>query len=227
MDHNNSWLWMVFMALILGIRHGLDLDHLATIDAMTRTVRESPYLSKMVGFLFSLGHGLVVTLISLLIGGGLMETKVPEWLDGFGSWISFFFLVIFGLINLWNITQTSSHTTLPVGIKSFLAKKMVNKRYNTLFIMLIGALFAFSFDTFSQIALFSISASLMSGWMFSGILGLTFTLGMIITDSFNGLFVSMIIQRADGMSLVISQGLGVIISLFSLVTAFFVLMNMF
>ena len=59
------------MAFLLGIRHGFDLDHLATIDSVTRIVGENRYLSKIVGFLFSLGHGLVVILISLIIGSGL------------------------------------------------------------------------------------------------------------------------------------------------------------
>ena len=72
-------VWMMTTAFLLGLRHGLDLDHLATIDAITRTVQGN--LSKMVGFLFSLGHGLVVTIVSLVIGSGLMQTHIPEWLD--------------------------------------------------------------------------------------------------------------------------------------------------
>lgn len=226
MEGSNSWLWMLLMALTLGMRHGFDLDHLATIDAITRTVRDRPYLSKIVGVLFSLGHGLIVTTISLMIGGGLMEAQIPQWLDGFGTWISLFFLITFGLLNLWNLFQSSSHTTLPVGIRSFIANKMIKRKYNSAMIVLIGALFAFSFDTFSQIALFSISASLMSGWMFSGILGVSFTFGMMISDGFNGLFVSTLIQRADGVSLVLSRGLGLAISMFSLITALFILINM-
>lgn len=215
------------MALILGIRHGFDLDHLATIDAITRSVRDHRYLSKIVGVLFSCGHGLVVTMISLVIGGGLMETQIPQWLDGFGSWISLFFLLLFGLLNLWSVMQTSSEIASPVGIKGVLAQKLMGKNYNPFLIVLIGALFACSFDTFSQIALFSISASLMAGWVFSGILGLFFTLGMMMTDGINGLFVSMLLQRADGTSVVVSRGLGVAISLFSLITAGFVLISMF
>lgn len=215
---DSSSIWMIFMALTLGLRHGLDLDHLATIDAITRTVRNRHYLSKMVGFLFSLGHGLVVILISLIIGSGLMKAHTPPWLEGFGNWISIFFLIVFGLLNLWTVFQGHSQSTLPDGVGSFFVKKFISKKYNPALIIMIGALFALSFDTFSQIALFSITASLMSGWIFSAILGIFFTLGMMISDGFNGLFVSALIQRADGMSLVLSRGLGLAISFFSLIT---------
>ncbi len=211
-------MWMIFIAFTLGMRHGLDWDHLATIDAITRTVSQTRYLSRLVGFLFSLGHGLVVTVISLLIGGGLMQTHIPEWLDGFGSWISIIFLFLFGLLNLWSLFQEPMQGTLPVGIRGMLASKLMGKKYNSFLIIGIGALFACSFDTFSQIALFSITASMMSGWAFSGILGLFFTLGMMVTDGFNGLFVSTLIQRADAMSMKLARGLGITISLFSLIT---------
>ncbi|MBS3905055.1 MAG: hypothetical protein KGZ39_06995 [Simkania sp.] len=227
MNAESSWQWMILMALTLGIRHGFDLDHLATIDAITRTTRDNRTLSKMVGCLFSLGHGAVVILISLVIGGGLMRSHIPLWLEGCGNWISIFFLVIFGALNLWNVFQNTPSSTLPVGIKSFLAKKITATKTTPLWIMAIGALFAISFDTFSQIALFSISASLVSGWMFSGILALFFMLGMMIADGLNGLFVSTLIQRADRTSLLLSRSLGVTIAIFSLVIGFSSLLNMF
>ena len=206
---------MILIALALGLRHGFDLDHIATIDAIARTTRTNRFLSKMTGFLFSLGHGIVVTSISLMIGGGLMQTHIPEWLDGFGNWISIFFLVIFGALNLWSLFQKAP-SAMPLGIKSYLAKKLMDKKFNPAMIAMIGGLFAFSFDTFSQVALFSISASLLSGWAFSGILGLFFTIGMMISDSLNGLLVAHIIQRADKASLILSRGLGLCISVFSL-----------
>lgn len=227
MEEGTSPVWMIFMALTLGLRHGLDLDHLATIDAITRTVRHSRYLSKFVGFLFSLGHGLVVILISLIIGSGLMKTHTPPWLEGFGNGISIFFLIVFGLLNLWNVYHSASQATSPEGIGSYFAKKFISKKVNSAGIMMIGALFALSFDTFSQIALFSITASLMSGWLFSAILGAFFTLGMMVSDGFNGLFVSALIQRADGTSLVLSRGLGLAISFFSLMTGVIGLIKIF
>ena len=218
-DANSSWQWMVLIALVLGLRHGLDLDHLATIDAITRTTKDNKILSKFVGFLFSFGHGLVVTSISLIIGSGLIKADAPDWLDGLGKWISIFFLIVFGSLNLWNVFQKAPSSSVPVGIKSYLAKKLIGKKINAPFIVLVGALFAFSVDTISQIGLFSLSAALVSGWLLSGILGISFTLGMMITDGLNGFFVSKLVQRADKASLIFSRGLGLAISVFSLTIA--------
>ena len=207
---------MMFMALGLGVRHGFDLDHLATIDAISRTIRENRFLSKFVGFLFSLGHGIVVMAMSLIIGSGMMQSHIPEWLESFGNWVSIAFLFLFGVLNLINIFQNPTNPALPVGIKSFLARIITKKKFSPAMILVIGALFAFSFDTFSQIALFSISASLLAGWFFSGILGLCFMVGMMLSDGLNGLFVSTLILRSDRLSLLFSRGLGLSISLFSL-----------
>lgn len=211
----SSGMLLVFMALALGFRHGFDLDHLSTIDSITRSVRDNRYLSRITGILFSLGHGLVVTTISIIIGSGLMQSKPPAWLLHFGNSISIFFLFIFGILTLWNVFQTQTHVS-STSFKGLLLRNIINQRCNPLFIMLIGALFAFSFDTFSQIALFSISASLFSGWLFSGVLGVVFMLGMMISDGINGLLVSRLIQRADKTSLFISRIVGLLISVFSL-----------
>jgi nickel/cobalt transporter (NiCoT) family protein len=213
---DSSGMVLIFMVLTLGFRHGFDLDHLSTIDSITRTVRDNRYLSKMIGILFSLGHGLVVTIVSLIIGSGMMQSRLPSWLDNFGSWISIFFLFTFGFITLWNVLQKSTRTVPTTSLKGLFLRKIITQKCNPLFIMLIGALFAFSFDTFSQVALFSISASLLAGWLFSGVLGIVFMLGMMISDGVNGLFVSTLIQRADKTSFIISRMVGLMISFFSL-----------
>lgn len=216
MDMTQSWYLMLLMALGLGVRHGFDLDHLATIDAISRTIRQNRILARCVGLLFSLGHGIIVTLVSFIIGTGIVQSHVPTWLEAFGNWVSIIFLFLFGILNLINVFQNPNKQDLPVGLKSFLAKLIARKEVRATTVLLIGALFALSFDTVSQIALFSISASVLAGWIFSLILGLTFTLGMILTDGLNGLFVSTLIQRSDRLSLIFSRSLGLSIALFSL-----------
>lgn len=218
MDNTSSFAWMAIMALTFGVKHGFDVDHLATIDAITRTVRHQQKVSNLVGFFFSLGHGLVVTSLSMIIGSGLLRSHVPEWLEGFGMAISIFFLFLFGFLNLWNLYHNPAQTVLPVGIRSFLARRLVRSDYGPAMIAAIGALFALSFDTISQIALFSLSASFIGGWVYSGLLGFCFTIGMILSDGLNGLLVSLLIQRADRVSILFSRGLGVAVSAFSLTT---------
>lgn len=209
-----SWIVLILMAFALGMRHGFDLDHLAVIDGIARTIRHKTRLSRWTGFLFSLGHGIVVTAASLIIGSGLMQSQVPDWLEDLGAWISIAFLLLFGTLNLWNVFGNTPHS--PGRIQSFLLKKLNHRKWTPGWILAIGALFAFSFDTFTQIALFSLSASLLAGWLFSGILAFVFMIGMMVTDGLNGLFISTVIQRADRASVVFSRGLGFLISAFSL-----------
>jgi nickel/cobalt transporter (NiCoT) family protein len=207
-----SQFLLILMAFMLGIRHGFDLDHLATIDSITRAIADRGYpislnfSSKIVGFLFSLGHGLVVIAVSLIISCKIMKPQIPEWLDSVGNYISITFLFIFGFLNLWN-----------VSVKNYLAKKLIYKNFNPLFIILIGALFAFSFDTLSQVALFSLSASALAGWLFSATLGIVFTLGMMMADGLNGLLVAILIKRVDKISFFISRLFGLLIASFSLI----------
>lgn len=54
--------------LMLGLRHGLNPDHIAIIDSMTmkHSNEHSPY-AKWVGTFFAIGHGLVVTTIAVLV----------------------------------------------------------------------------------------------------------------------------------------------------------------
>ena len=131
--------------------------------------------------------------------------------------------MLFGLLTLWNSLAKS--TRLPIGFKGLFFIKLLGEKYNPLIIVFIGALFAFSFDTFTQVALFSISASVLAGYFFTIILGIVFMLGMMTSDGLNGLFVSKIIQSADKKSIIISRVFGVLIAGFSLILGVIGLLN--
>lgn len=210
---------LIFMAFTLGLRHGLDLDHIATIDAITRTINRSRVQSRIIGILFALGHGTVVTCVSVIIGGGMISSHIPGWLENTGNCISIFFLFLFGSITLLNVIRQPGRQPVPAAIKSLLADRILTQNNHPGMIILTGALFAFSFDTFSQVALFSMSASLLAGWAFSGVLGIVFMLGMMTSDGVNGLIVSALVRRADQTSILISRAAGLIIAVFSLSVA--------
>ncbi|HAT8892983.1 TPA: DNA repair protein [Legionella pneumophila subsp. pneumophila] len=213
---NDSGWFLISTALLLGMRHGFDLDHLATIDAITRTVRYKPSLSRMVGLLFSLGHGLVVIIVSLIIGGGIISASTPEWLNEVGNIVSVTCLLLFGFLTLWNTVHYSSSVIIPTNLRNYLSRKLAHNNLHPLMILLIGALFALSFDTISQIVLFSLAASALSGFLFSGLLGFVFMLGMMMSDGLNGFFVASLIRRADGISLFFSRLVGFGIAFFSI-----------
>ena len=76
-----DWLALVLIVFILGLKHGMDPDHIATIDGMTRfNAQRSPRVSRWSGFLFSLGHGLVVTLVAGLVAMSANHWSPPAWL---------------------------------------------------------------------------------------------------------------------------------------------------
>ena len=57
---------LLILTFVLGMKHGFDANHLATIDGLTRyNARSNPYLARFCGTLFSLGHGAVVMAIAL------------------------------------------------------------------------------------------------------------------------------------------------------------------
>jgi high-affinity nickel-transport protein len=203
---------LLVMALTLGIKHGFDLDHLSIIDAITRTVR-CQRTARMSGILFSFGHGIIVMIVSLLAGSGLLLAQVPAWLEQTGSLISLFFLFLFGLLTLFSVFTTTAPAARG---KSALFKKIIGPDTSPVTIMLIGALFAFSFDTFSQVALFSLSAALISGWAFSGMLGFTFMTGMMLADGLNSIVLATVLVRTDKTTFFISRLSGLLISVFSL-----------
>ncbi len=227
MDYSNinflahSSFYLIFIVLIIGARHGFDLDHLAAIDAMTRTVRNDIKISKFTGLLFSLGHGLVVTLLSGIIGSGLIQFKLSHHFEVFGNLISIVFLIAFGILNFCSIFKKSAKLSDKINIKKSVLNYINGKHYKSIAILGVGAIFAISFDTFSQITLFSLSASAMGGFYFSFLIGIVFMIGMIIADGLNGLLVSYIICKTNKASLIISRSMGAAVALFSLTTGAF------
>ena len=93
MDLPNDWIALLALVFILGAKHGLDADHLATIDGLTRyNLRFAPARARWCGSLFSLGHGAVVMLIALGVGLVSAKWQVPVWMEDLSAWISIGFL---------------------------------------------------------------------------------------------------------------------------------------
>ena len=85
-DH---WLSLVAVVFLLGLKHGLDADHLAAIDGLARfNAARRPLVARWSGLLFSLGHGVVVTTVAIVVATVATEWKAPEWLESTGARIS-------------------------------------------------------------------------------------------------------------------------------------------
>jgi len=221
----NALLGVVFL---LGLRHGLDADHLATINGLTRyNLNERPLTARWAGFLFSLGHGTVVMLVALVIGLWAHRWDTPTWLDTLGALTSILFLAVLGLLNLYAVLRSPRDQVVRTrGLRSQLFGRFSHNG-RPLAILLIGALFALSFDTISQISLFALAAQQVAGPAFSLLLGLVFMAGMMVTDSANGLWVARLLHRSDRRALVASRMLGLTIAGLSLLVALFGVLRLY
>lgn len=216
------------MVFLLGIRHGMDPDHLATIDGLTRfNSAAKPRLARWSGMLFSLGHGAVVMGVAALVSTIARSWVTPGWLEAAGSWISIGFLYVLGAVNLIAVAAAPpGQVVAPVGVKGRWLGSLQRTSHPFL-IALVGALFALSFDTVSQAALFSAAASTMAGWPFALVLGFTFMVGMMCADGINGLWIARLIRRADQRAAIASRIMGLILGMISLAIGTFALAKQF
>ena len=217
-----DFLSLMILTFVLGMKHGFDADHLATIDGLTRfNARQRPALARYCGSLFSLGHGVVVMAIALGVSALAGQWDVPEWFGLLGSLISIAFLVALGSLNLAAVLRAGADQLVqPVGLKGRLLGRLRNVSHPAL-IALVGALFALSFDTLTQAAFFALTATQFGGWGHALLLASLFMAGMLLTDGINGLWIARLIARADQVALIASRVMGLVVSGISLLVASF------
>ena len=213
-------LALVLLVFVLGVKHGFDAEHLATIDGLTRyNARARPRMARFCGGLFSLGHGAVVVAIALgvsLLSGGW---SAPEWLEFSGAWISIAFLVLLGVLNLRAVFAAEAHEVVrPVGLKGRWLGRLARVS-DPAGVAMVGALFALSFDTVSQAALFAVAGVQAGGWQHALGLGLVFMAGMLLADGANGLWLARLIARADSAARIASRVMAVAVAGVSLLVA--------
>lgn len=201
------------LVFVLGLKHGFDADHLATIDGLTRfNSRSRPGLSRYCGVLFSLGHGAVVIAIALAASLLAQRWQTPQWLELFGAWVSIIFLFALGALNVQAVLSAAPDEIVrPVGLKGrFLGR--LTRAATPGMVACVGALFAFSFDTISQAALFALTATRFGGWQEALLLGTLFMSGMLVTDGINGLWIARLLGRADKAARLASRIMGLTVA---------------
>lgn len=229
-----DWSALCMVIFLLGLRHGFDADHLATIDGLTRqyTRQEARYSGhcprflprhwpRYCGALLSLGHGAVVVGIALSVGAASARWTPPQWLDDFGAWVSIAFLLALGVTNLRAVFHAPRHAAVSlVGLKGKVFGK-VPLLTGPLGVAAVGALFAVSFDTIGQSVLFAATASQHGGVAHIVGLGALFVLGMLVTDGLNGWWTARLIARADHIAALASRIMAVAVAGVSLLVAAF------
>jgi high-affinity nickel-transport protein len=219
-DLPTSFPALAGLALVLGARHGLDADHLATIDGLTRLGGAgSSVRRRWCGLLFSLGHGAVVVGVVALLSLLQRQWQVPAWFQATGTAVSLAFLLLLGVANLRALMQTEAgQPVAPVGFKARWLGMALQGRH-PLWAAGVGALFALSFDTLSQAALFAVAGQGHgAGWgaTWGVVLALLFTTGMLLTDGLNGWWVARLLQSSDARAARASRVMGTAVALLSL-----------
>ncbi|QHN02661.1 nickel transporter [Granulicella sp. WH15] len=178
---------LISVVAALGMRHGVDPDHLSIIDGLARF-----HPSRWNGVLFAVGHGIIVTILAVGFGkllAGYVEPYTP--------WI----LLLLGVANLWRLWRPKQHKH-PKPPRLFQASPL-----------LLGVLLGMGFETASQL-----SAILLAGQLNPWILGLVFSLGMMLVDGTDGILAARTQQLAltgDARSMQSSRALGVLVVIVS------------
>lgn len=225
MDHPlpTDFLAMLAMAFVWGAKHGFDADHLATIDGLTRyNARFNPLLARYCGSLFSLGHGAVVVTVAVAAAVLAAGWQAPRWLEHAGAGISIAFLLGLAYVNLRAVLQAHpGHVVAPVAGPRGKLLARFQRTAHPLLVAGVGALFALSFDTLSQAALFAVAAAQFGGWQHGLALGAAFMAGMLLCDGINGVWIARLLKRSDATAAIVSRVMGLTIAGIALLVAAF------
>ncbi|MDA4122084.1 MAG: HoxN/HupN/NixA family nickel/cobalt transporter [Thaumarchaeota archaeon] len=205
-----------FVSYLLGLRHGVDADHIAAIDNTTRKLLQDNKRPLTVGTWFSLGHSTIVVglIVAFVFAARAVASSVPSLqAEGsvIGTLVSGGFLWMIGLINVvivlgvYQVFKKMREGKLDQKQLDNLMEKrgFMNRFFHRLFkvvnepwqIYPIGVLFGLGFDTASEIALIAISVgvgvSANVPIYYILVLPLMFTCGMVLIDTTDGVVMRM------------------------------------
>ena len=72
---HDSAAGLLLLGFVLGLRHALDVDHLAAVSTIV-SQRRSVWSSSLVGALWGLGHTASLVAVALLVIG--LHTEIPD-----------------------------------------------------------------------------------------------------------------------------------------------------
>jgi high-affinity nickel-transport protein len=201
-------LGTAMLAYVLGLRHAVDVDHIAAIDNVVRKLMQEGKRPVSAGLFFSLGHSLIVAIaVAVIVGtafalqGRLHPFKVIGSVIGTGT--SAFFLLAIAAVNLiilrgvWRSFQRAQRGEAVaeheldqlLSGRGFLARifrplfRMVTRSWH---MFAIGFLFGLGFDTATEITLFTVAGSQASDGLSFGtvmIFPALFAAGMTLVDT--------------------------------------------
>ena len=181
------------LLFLLGMRHGLDPDHIAVIDNITfRAMADRPRAAAWTGFLFSWGHGLSVMVIAILFGFAGRLFQLPT---GFAQIMSVTVIGLLLLVGTLNLRALLSNTRFKAqGWRHALVPGRFKTSTHPMVTVLVGVTFGLVVDTAAQVATWGATAAAAGGIPAAAIVGLCFAAGMIVTDSADSWIVAALLR---------------------------------
>ncbi|WP_322105305.1 HoxN/HupN/NixA family nickel/cobalt transporter [Paraburkholderia sp. J41] len=206
--HYPLLLGTALLAYGFGLRHAVDADHIAAIDAVTRKLMQQGERPLGVGLAFSLGHSTIVIVATL--GIALTALSLHGRFEQFhaigstlGTLVSSTFLLVLAGVNLVILRDVwaryrraqhgddaalaaAAHASAPAGLFSRALRPLFSLVTKSWHMYPVGVLFGLGFDTATEIGLLAIAAAeagkglpIYSILVFPAL----FTAGMTLVDS--------------------------------------------
>jgi high-affinity nickel-transport protein len=191
----------LLLMLVLGLRHGLDPDHIACIDGLTwGAMQHERHHGPWVGTLFAIGHGLLVTMVAVIFSEVGRAIEVPTTFARLFDWAPTTLLLLVALLNVRQLC--SGAQAAPTSLKLQLIPLWLRNHAAPWAVVLTGALFAAVFDTATQASAWGYAAGQQGGrWIAALFAGFVFTIGMGVTDTIDGRLLWRIGRRPEGQQL--------------------------
>ncbi len=179
--------------MVLGLRHGVDIDHITAIDNLVR-LHNATKKSRWVGAAFSSGHMISVLMemifIIYLVGGIINVNNLAFW----GGIIGAIALGTIAVVNVYSMKKWGKSSSAILASK-ILVKTGVLGTSGSAFVT--GLVFGLGFDTATQISAISLSAvaSATAGVQVALSLAGFFALGMIPIDTLDSVLLRSALSK--------------------------------
>jgi nickel/cobalt transporter (NiCoT) family protein len=167
---------------VLGLRHGVEPDHIAAIDGMTlRAIDRHEAHAPWTGSLFALGHGAAIAVIALAISLLAANVTLPPSLLAIADWLPIVLLAMLGVWNLRALLTPGAYR--PASVRMRLMPAALRERTDMWSTVAVGLLFALVIDTLAHVSAWSVFATNRGGWSAGLMAGLLFSIGMLIAST--------------------------------------------
>lgn len=198
-----SEIALIALALVVGMRHGVDWDHIAAISDITAT-QTSKKKGIFQSFLYAVGHASVVTGIAL--SALLMSLSFPESLDSVMGKVVGFTLLVLGLYVFYSLYKYGDGVRLLprwaiifygiLKVFDWITAKFTGKpakerklvlNYGNASTYTIGMIHGVGAETPSQMYMFALALTAgIRSTDVAAIVIIAFALGLVITNTIMG-----------------------------------------